>query len=224
MYLYHGTSAQRAAQMLREGIRPRSMTSMSNWKDHPSCETAVYLTNAYPVFFGNVAASEANEDEGAYLVIDTDRLDASLLAADEDAVEQAMRNLQDDPLEGRDMTERTKLLRDMLLQLRHQGFTWEWSLKALGNCTYHGIVPPEAIIKTVRWERQSPMSVACDPAMSLLNYMIMGGYYRKLSAILAGLPYSGETDVFQSQHTESAIDRLKSMVRVEDHFIGCIAK
>lgn len=215
MYLYHGTTASRARKALQDGIQPRALTGLSNWAEHPSCEQAVYLTNAYPVFFANVSASEADEDEAAFLVIDSDHLDPTLLAADEDAIEQAMRQMDDDPLRGMAMGERVAILRDQLLELVDNGFDWEWSLNALGNCTYHDTIPPEAIVKVVRWKRAGDMLFACDPTMTLMNFHIVGNYYRKMAAILAGVSHDVPESPFDMIYPEENIHALKSLVSVD---------
>src|SRR5713226_8459285 len=84
MKLYHGTTERYLNSILKIGISPRRRRK-SNWnvKSNPR---AVYLTNVYALHFAN--AARASGEAALILEIDTDDLNSTLLAPDEDYLEQ----------------------------------------------------------------------------------------------------------------------------------------
>ncbi len=72
MKLYHGTSKKHLFRILQDGITPRSMNGISNWKKAPSHSGMVYLTDTYPAWFSIKALSE-HERVGALIEIDAGR-------------------------------------------------------------------------------------------------------------------------------------------------------
>ncbi len=85
MKLYHGTSKQALEGILKEGILPRK-EGVCNWEKYPSSPKMVYLTVAYPFYFGLVHASKS--EEIVVLEIDSDLLATSKLYPDEDYLSQ----------------------------------------------------------------------------------------------------------------------------------------
>jgi hypothetical protein len=67
MRLFHGTSAKKLDKIFKEGIKPRGRKK-SLWAEHPSAPDRVYLTKAYALFFGSMAAGE-DDSEGAVLEV-----------------------------------------------------------------------------------------------------------------------------------------------------------
>ena len=198
MKLYHGTSERNLKVILEKGLLPRSASKRrTNWQKNPSHPEAVYLTNAYAGFYAN--ASCKGRERWAILEIDTAKLNPPAFAPDEDFLEQAGR--KSDGIPG-DMYQRTKALREDLdmycgdLQSQYVAL----SLKHLGNCTYHGAIPPEAIsrIALVNTKLAQPFVMwAFDPCIVLMNYMIMGASYRNTLNWLFGKPL--EADPVQEQ-------------------------
>ncbi|HYT45398.1 MAG TPA: hypothetical protein VEP90_23925, partial [Methylomirabilota bacterium] len=125
------------------------------------------------------------------LEINTDYILPWRLTPDEDFLEQATRkqSIEDDngsvcsPEMG--MHKRTFWYRKRLLQFRHH---WEDSLKGLGNCCYHDVIPINAFTRYALLPFNSKISFAVDPCMTLMNYAIMGGYYRELTKHVFGDP------------------------------------
>lgn len=180
MLLYHGTSEANLALILDCGIMPRSITTRSNWAHTVSSnENAVYLSNAYPLYFAKQAC-DTNE-RLVVLEVDTDLLDETNLVADEDAVEQALRGRDDLPSSW-NMVKRTQYYRD-----RIERYSYEQSLAALGSCAHLGVIPSQAITRVAYVSREAFGGMArCgyDPSISVLGYMAMGDSYRKSTAWL----------------------------------------
>jgi hypothetical protein len=88
--LYHGTSMTALHEIHADGIKPRG-NGRGNWhgtiKSNPE---AVYLTNAYPLFFAQQACGEGKRH--VILEVNIEKIQFRL-QADEDAVEQTMRGM-----------------------------------------------------------------------------------------------------------------------------------
>jgi len=206
MKLYHGTSEPNLEIILKQGIIPRKVRKdqRGNWKHSiKSNPDAVYLTNAYAVFYAQAAVQKG--ERLAVLEIDTSLLFPWRLTPDEDFLEQASRKqrVKDDKggvcTPEMSMKQRTMWYRRRLLQFAHM---WEKSLEGLGNCCYHETVPVKAIRRYATLPTASPISFATDPCMTLLNYAIMGGYYRELTKHVFGEPMdlSQETVGFHREY------------------------
>lgn len=156
-----------------------------NWKHSIlSRRDAVYLTNAYALYFA--VNAQRNKDERLAIVeIDTAGLNPWLLVPDEDAIEQLNRGK--DGLDG-SLEQRTKHYRKELP--RYVGHSqWEASLKALGNCAYMGHIAANAITRVAYIDvKQAPMLILAgmDPSITLMNYLIIGKKYRGLTKWIFG--------------------------------------
>lgn len=203
MRLYHGTSSHNLHAISKKGIIPRGERK-GNWKHTvDSHANAVYLTNAYAVFFAN-AACTGNENL-AILEVDTDKLNPFAFAPDEDFLEQAGRG--HDGFTG-DMKSRTRKYRD--IQHRFMGSLDDApiasSLKHLGNCVYFGNVPQEAITRVAVLDLKGGEDAkkfiydTFDPTITLMNYKILGASYRNSLRWLFNEPESDmETTTFRPQ-------------------------
>lgn len=197
MMLYHGTSEKHLKQILADGIMPNCLHKNHNWKHTVTAnDKAVYLTNAYGLYFAHQATDEPWRL--AVLEVDTSKLLVNRLCADEDAVEQAMRGRDTMPLWP--MKRRTAHYRK-----RIEDYCWQESLKALGNCAYTGTVPTKAItrIAVVQPKTMHEMIWAgYDPTISLMNYAITGEKYRDTMRWLF------EPDAVQQEITEVGAFRI----------------
>lgn len=179
--LYHGTSYKHLQDILKHGIKPRGDSSVGNW-DH-SCHSnaqAVYLTNAYALYFAGAALKEDAPTGTPLVVLEVDEalLDSSRLHADEDALEQMGR--------GRDGLPKswTMKRRNEYYKKKMTDYSHTLSLQALGNCTYFGTVPCEAIKRVAIVEQQvysEMMLRGYDPVISIMNYRLLGDRYRDAS-------------------------------------------
>jgi hypothetical protein len=172
--LFHGTSEQHLPAILRHGLRPRRSHGNNNWKHSAtSCPDGVYLTNAYALHFAYQATNPPARL--AVLELDQTQLDESLMCADEDAVEQAMRGR--DEMTGWSMKRRTAYYRKRLMN-----FPWDTSLQAIGNCVHMGAIPATVIKRIALIERTTYTQFVMrghDPTITLMNYHLSGEKYRK---------------------------------------------
>lgn len=178
-YLYHGTRAQRLPAILAYGLSPRrNHGATGNWRHSvQSNPRAVYLTNAYPLYFAGSTIKDPDEDL-LILEVNVAMLDPHRLAPDEDFLEQVTRDNPDFAGVGAGMKARTRWFRHRALT----GFAHHWrdSLAGLGTCAYFSTIPPTAITRWATIPINSPLVRASDPTINLMNYRIMGGYYRQL--------------------------------------------
>ncbi len=183
MKLYHGTSSAVAMRALADGLKTRSSHGgKSLWKDCPSSEEAVYLTNAYPIYFAMHTLRDPQDGDTVGVVeVDTDLLDPMALAPDEDVMEQIGRGRDD--VRGT-MKARTKWYRKRLREYTGSG-QWEASIKAMGTCAHLGDIPAHAITRVAIIDPQEAAHLCwqgMDPVIVLMNYAICGEGYRQLSA------------------------------------------
>lgn len=186
-FLYHGTRAGALPSILAHGLRPRrDRGAAGNWKHSvESNSRAVYLTDAYALHFATNALGARREDL-LVLEIDFRTLDPARLAPDEDFLEQATRGRPEHACAGATMKARTQWFR----KRAHSDFSIYWleSLRGLGTCTYYGAIPPEAIHRWARLPCAHPLVRMSDPTITLMNYAIMGEYYRRLTQYIFGDP------------------------------------
>lgn len=203
--LYHGTSERHLATVLKDGVRPRGK-ARGNWQHTIlSNRNAVYLTIAYPLHYA-LAASRGNE-RLAVLEINVHRLNPFAFTPDEDFLEQATRTDPEFAHAGGTMAARTKWFRRRLNDYSHH---WELSLKGLGNCCYHGDIPAEAISR-VALLNSGNVLLFSDPTISLLNYRLLGPYYRSLARALFGdAPEEGLTP-----HDLDKLAKVKDALQIE---------
>lgn len=182
MYLYHGTTEATARKALIEGIMPRGPRS-GNWVHTvESNPTAVYLTNAYALYYAQMAMEDRHQ-RGAILEIDTTKLDQDRFAADEDALAQIGRHQPGGDGLPREWSQlqRTMYYRDRLLEQARTGNDHNMSLRVLGNCTYIGMVPPNAITRIIAVNLPAlvvAIQLGLDPVISISNYKLCGAPYR----------------------------------------------
>lgn len=197
MKLYHGTSSRLLPKIHKEGLTPRTVSKRkTNWKANPSHPNAVYLTNAYAGFYANAACK--GNDKWAVLEIDCDQLCPWAFAPDEDFLEQVGRGK--DGVTG-DMYQRTVTLKKQLHKFKGdlESHAVALSLKHLGNCTYHGNIPPDAITRVALIDPKAAQEYVFrvfDPSIVLLNYKICGASYRNSIKWLFGEPL--EEDMVQT--------------------------
>jgi hypothetical protein len=171
-YLYHGTRAAHQEAILEGSLRPRRDTGVSQWAHTAaSHDAAVYLTTAYPLYF---AINAQAEGDLLVLEIDTDQLDHSLLASDEDALAHCLR---DPATAGMSLLERTVYYRE-----RISGYSAEFSLARLGTCAHLGAIPKRAVRRAVRIAPEHTGTLILggfDPVILPVNYQIHGAEYNE---------------------------------------------
>ncbi len=173
--LYHGTTTKYLDHILKQGITPRYKNNIGNWKDDPSREDMVYLSDAYACHFAYVTAGEQGGDP---LVLQVN-VNNKRLYPDEDYLEQFTRL---DPewkstVENTTMSFRTKFFKDRLLDYKDY---YEDSLRFLGNVCHKGIIKPKNIIRYSILDDDKVLQYS-DPTITLKNYMFLGDRYRELS-------------------------------------------
>lgn len=178
MKLYHGTCAKAVERILKNGLTPRKKRP-SVWAT-ASNPSAVYLTDAYAIHFG-VNACPKGQGRLAIIEIDTSELDEAYLAPDEDFLEQVTRKSPEffATFDGKTMEERTLWFRRRILRdYRH---LWQRSLNGLGNCAYFNRIPPSAFTQVAILSTEHAFCLASDPTITLVNYRLLGPFYRNLT-------------------------------------------
>jgi hypothetical protein len=182
MLLYHGTSACLVDLIMKDGIFPRvDSKSKSNWEDAPSNEDLVYLTDCYPIYFGEISRQNRKSNSLVVFEIDTSKLNHLNLLPDEDVLEQAGRGL-DDLSSHLTMEERTFYYRDNILNWQN-GEYWKASLEAMGTCSHFGVIPPHAITKySIIGHKENKIFIfnCMDAQISLMNYRFLSSYYKEV--------------------------------------------
>lgn len=177
MILYHGTNEKSLPAILQQGIKPRSDSKPGNWLHTiESNPTAVYLSNAYALYFAfNASDHTDKEDRLVVLEIDTKKLKAANLCADEDVVAQA--NVGQAPeVQGMNLIEATRYYREHI-----HTYDFKVSLDRMGTCGYRGTIPTKAIKRIALVDQKvylKMMFIGHDPSISLANYMVCGDKYR----------------------------------------------
>jgi hypothetical protein len=185
MKLYHGTSLRVAQAAVAQGITPRGHAK-GNWETCPSHPELVYLSECYAPYFA-MSSGDDSDFSIAIIEVDTDLLDEANMRPDEDFLEQISRERKfakeigvPSTISTKDMVSRTRWFRD-----RHSeyAFLWRASLKMLGNCAYLSSVPASAITRVAAFDLSSNVAFMCgiDPTITLLNYRILGPYYREVT-------------------------------------------
>ncbi|MNR71269.1 hypothetical protein D3C71_18840 [compost metagenome] len=177
----HGTRAGALAEIARHGLRPRQhMDSLGNWVDNPSAAHMVYLTTAYALHY-------AAATEGAGLVtilqVDQRQLAQNCVFADEDSYAQS-RVAGFEELEARSLEERVSFWRDRLDMTDPQV-----SLRVLGNVTYKGIIPAEAVTRVRLLAEKEARALTLrisDPVVSPENFKLLGGCNQRFVKWLLG--------------------------------------
>ena len=178
MKLYHGTTARYLKTILTQGLTPRD-EGEGNWEEYPSRDDLVYLTTAYPFYFG-FTPTEEGED---ILVVETDTeylFDEKMLP-DEDFIAQIVSRQLEVSLDS--------VHDDVRRQLEVYREHTEDSLTGLGNCAYKGVIAPDQITRYCIFNPRVRPQIAMDllsPSISLLNYQILGESYRAKVAWMFG--------------------------------------
>lgn len=175
MRLYHGTSEAVARKILVEGIKPRGKRK-SLWKECPSRHDLVYMSRLYAPYFA--ATTSGSKHRWALVEVETDDLCGSLLMPDEDWVEQGSRGGFMSHLK---MSERTKWIRDRIERWQD---LWKMSVEKLGNCSYMGTIPVEAIRGVVLFAPSTNpwiSMMATDPTITPMNAQLCGDKYLALT-------------------------------------------
>lgn len=180
MKLYHGTGERHLEHILRIGIVPRGHRK-GNWQHTlTSNSRAVYLTTAYGIHFAKSCANTGSE-RMVILEVDTDLIDANLLAPDEDFLEQATRGDAEFFEAGSDMRKRTMWFCKHAFSVYRK--LWVKSLELMGTAGYYGKIPPEAITRVSLISDGHALSYMSDPCVGIANHSIMGAYYRNLTRL-----------------------------------------
>lgn len=180
MRIYHGTSSVYLATILKDGLVPRGEKA-SNWRA-ASNPDLVYLTKVYAMHFAGNAAMQSEVGDAMLIELDSDLFpDQHELLADEDAVAGAMMKgaIQKPPFADYDSrTELHDLARRIANDLEkwsYEGADAEWSLRVIGNCTYKGVIPPEAITRIVTYDAETNWWIGFhDPVISIDNFRFVG--------------------------------------------------
>ena len=154
--LYHGTSAEAADLIMQHGFKDRVAAGRRNWDGHILSKAGfVYLTRAYPFFYAMNAAGESEIASVLKVTVDTDDL-----YPDEDIL-------------------RFGGVKGTVANMRKYKHFADIALEKLGNVA----IKPEDISHTIGRKdfKIAEMWQYSDPAMSPLNYQVLGGYYRKLT-------------------------------------------
>lgn len=139
----------------------------------------VYLTAAYAPYFAMMACEE--EDKAVLLEINVEALDPELLYPDEDFIAQCLAHR-----EQRALKEVHGEVVAMLEAYQHHAAD---SVRAMGNCSYRGAVPADAITRYCMADPrlQSELFwIGLDPCISPLNYRFCGEKYRTIIAWMFG--------------------------------------
>lgn len=196
-YLYHGTNPKWIKKIVKEGLKPRSLTGKSNWESVPefkSRDDMVYLTYSYPFYF-SVQASE--EYRLAVVEIDFTKLDEENFYPDEDVIAQATARKNNWPLKDVHL-----VIKSQLEQVKDK---WRGSLEAMGTLSHSGIIPPEAISRYVivnlkKVKERRFFFTALDPQISIINFVLRGTFHKNFVAW-----------VFGDRKTHPQYDELKEM-------------
>lgn len=183
MLLYHGTTSAIATAALNNGLATRrSSGEPSRWPKHPSRPDAIYLTECYALYFAIHVLEVKDGCRLGVVEIDTDRLDQSRLAPDEDVMEQLGR-YSGDEVKGT-ITQRTRWYKRRLHQFCGTDAVI-MSLNAMGTCSYFGDIPASAITQVSLIDPRCAarlVSEAMDPTITIMNYVLCGEKYRELTA------------------------------------------
>lgn len=176
MVLAHGTALSQLARIQREGLRPRGGGTINNWKHTVgSNKEAVYLTTSYALYF---AWCGTNDKSGTALV-EIKEIDEKRMQADEDAIEQVMRNHPDrepEKIRKWDMKRRTVWYR-----ARAHMYGWQQSVAVLGTCAHRGALPTHCLGRVVLISHDTTMRLilqyGLDPTISVTAFKFLGEKY-----------------------------------------------
>lgn len=209
MLLYHGTSEYAALEALKNGLRPRKLTGVSNW-DHtsPSNPNVVYLMDTYACHFALHAQQNGVRLKGpdgkiqnraAVIEIDTRRLPFSNFLADEDFL--AFR----EAYSGRDINVSTAVAKTRSA-LTHE---WKESLKFIGNCSYADLIPPSSFTRVAFFNPKTNIDMAIamtDGSVNPSSYKFAGHYHRAYTRWLFGDPVTAIEILGYEGYSEESLE------------------
>jgi hypothetical protein len=208
--LYHGTSERYLASILSNGILPRGQRK-GNWPDVPSRPNAVYLTTAYPFYFGLSATQEDGPDKAVVIEIDINRLDPKRLEPDEDFI--------DDCICARTGQSLAVVIPQVRRSFRQFRQFWRESLAGMGCCAYRNRIPASAITRYCVFDpevRPFLTTTALDPVICPANYRACRDKYEGLVAWMFG----DRQDLLCLKHAYSP----QQCARLPQEFLDEIAK
>jgi len=158
MKLYHGTSIDNAKRIIKEGFKDRLVSKKNNWKGKFRSHSGfIYLTRAYPFYYG-MNTAKSKDKLASVLLVEVDEKD---LYPDDDFLRQVLKT-NDDRID--------------LEKYKEYGLL---SLENIGNVS----IKPGKIKKVIGYKDFdiTKMWRYSDPSMHIMNYKILGGYYRRLT-------------------------------------------
>lgn len=177
LVLYHGTYSKFKNKILKEGLKPRSLTKYEgNWKESPSIENLIYLTDCYPIYF-SVSAINSLEEEN--LCLFKVKVNANYLYPDEDFIYQLSKK-QEETISSEESKKIVYLNKEL----------WKGSLKHLGTVSYNKIILPSEILDYVEVSpKENPEIIweGIQPTITLENKFIFGNKYKELTEYLFNL-------------------------------------
>jgi len=170
MLLYHGTSYSNLKKILKEGIKPRSKNDLGNWKDIPSKEGRIYLTDSTALYY----AYYFYPQKSAILEINTDKLNKNLFGIDEDYCIQ---------LES--FFKRKCSLKEISknIDMKEGDKIWKQSLENIGSCSYKDFIPVSAISRyvVIDWQKNPQLELeAIDICPNILRYYLYKEEWKKI--------------------------------------------
>jgi hypothetical protein len=207
MKIYHGTDADWLPRILQEGLKPRKMTSKSNWKEFVSLPDKVYLTATYPLYF---ASCVSKSRMAAVIEIEIDLLDEHNLYPDEDFISQAYQQAD----QFKDLS--LQLIQDAVKRnLNRFKNAWKDSIQHMGTVSHKGIIKPDCFTRYAIVDLKRRGQLTCsmlDPTICILNHKIKGQFYKDFVAWVFGdrkeLPQLDEAKRF---------DKMKLFCGVQGH-------
>jgi len=200
MKLWHGTSSRFLDLILEHGLLPKAAleeygieSGEQHWKEFPSRDECVYLTDTYPLYF---AASRSEYPE-KMLIIETE-VDEGLLEPDEDFIVQGLnqtnkletqtiwllKNWQgvadEDLPSGEDLTFEFchSIIRDSISLF--WGDLADDSIKGLGTVAHLGPIHETEITRYAlidMKEQAGITAISLDPSISVWNKLLLGQRY-----------------------------------------------
>lgn len=190
MRLYHGTSSHHLDAIIKDGLVPRG-NKPSLWEAASNCNL-VYLTKVYALHFAGNATSKTKSDEVMLIELDSDKFpEKHVLLADEDAIVGAIHLGALSPPDNAEYAlassphEFAQSVGRNLEAWALDGADADWSLSVIGNCTYKGVIPTDAITRIVTYDARAEWWIGFhDPLISIQNFRFVGGELEQSQLVL----------------------------------------